>query len=225
MVRTNKCVLWFNPSWQLSTTQPFAHPTSLGEDQKDKSDKVVGWDKNSLIIKRYFLKWYFFLSKKNKKTKTEQKGKAKKNQAVQMKAIAQHQLASAQPFPATPGHQPPLYCWAWGHMLWNILWVTWGQLSWLLLFLTSCAPLAPLCQGERQKRLWCCVSPVKASVCYQHCFATHPKHCPIPATVKNITLSQTQPVQCFFIFLGFAWVVQNRELVNVASHLGYTHCN
>jgi len=34
-------VLWFNPGWQLSTTQPLAHSPTMGwrENQKGKSEK------------------------------------------------------------------------------------------------------------------------------------------------------------------------------------------
>ena len=45
---------WFNPSQQLSTTQPFPpSPSQWGEEEErgKKKVKLVGWDKNSLIIK------------------------------------------------------------------------------------------------------------------------------------------------------------------------------
>ena len=43
--RAARMVLWFNPSWQLSPTQPLAHSSHRwdgGENRKGKSRKLLG---------------------------------------------------------------------------------------------------------------------------------------------------------------------------------------
>jgi len=73
---------------------------------------------------------------------------------IMQNGLLEWQMPSLQMFP--PSSSPSFVGWAWCRMVWNIPLVSWGQLSRLCPFPTTCAPSAHLLVGwgEKQKRLW-----------------------------------------------------------------------
>lgn len=59
------------------------------------------------------------------------------------------------------------YCWAWRYMVWNIPWVSLGQLSWQCPLPAPCPPPAHSLGEQHEK--WEGLDAAKTSVCYQHC--------------------------------------------------------
>ena len=159
-------LLWFNPSWQISTAQLLA-PSGMGERiGRVKVRKLVGWDKDSL---------------KRGKAKAVHTSKAKPgiHSPLPMgRQVFSHLQESRAPsrvmgswedkhhnskHPSLPSSSPSFIGWAWRHIAWNIPWVSWGQLSQLCPLPTPCAP--PACSlvawGEEQKSPWRCASTVQ----------------------------------------------------------------
>ena len=87
---------------------------------------------------------------------------------------------------------PSFICWAWHHMVWNIPWVSWGQLFWLCPLPTSCAPPASLLVGWGEKKERPCLSVSPAQQELKHpcvintVYSTNPKHSPTLATMEKI---------------------------------------
>lgn len=83
--------------------------------------------------------------------------KFQEKQSMQMKTVAYHELTDAQSLSSSPWTVFPLIiCWVWLSMVWDIPWVTWGQLSPVLSSLSFLYPPSPVLvgRGEKLKNPW-----------------------------------------------------------------------
>lgn len=93
-------------------------------------------------------------------------------------------------------------CWAQCHMAQNIHLISWGQLSQLCPYSTSCSPPSYLLgaqSGKKKSALTLCVhcsAIAKTSVCYQHCLVANPKHSTILAAVNKVNSIQARSTMC-----------------------------
>ena len=153
-------VSWFNPSRQLSTTQPLAHcPPTPGMRERIRKKKLVSWDKDSLIGQKGMKNND---NDNNNMTIVILKELNYTKQVVH-NVIAHHLLTDAQLVPeprSTPPSQlPQCIYWAWCHMVWNIPLASLGQLSWLCPIPASRAPPAFLLAGHKKlKNPWLSVN-------------------------------------------------------------------
>ena len=157
---------WFNPIWQLDTTQPLAHsPLGAIGDRTGRVElrKLVEWDKNGLIGKakaahasKAKQRIHSLLPISRQVFRHLQQSRAPAHGTVTWEDRHQH---SENPF-----LPPALHCWAWRHVAWDIPLVNWGQLSQPCPLPTSWAPPACSLVGwcERQRMCW---------TLYKHCSA------------------------------------------------------
>lgn len=82
---------------------------------------------------------------------------------------------------SVPSSSPHFTCWAWCHMVWNIPLIIWGHLSWLRLLPASQIPPVSSLTWQYQN-----ISVIHAL------FTTNPKHSPMSATEKKLTLPQAK---------------------------------
>jgi len=72
-------------------------------------------------------------------------------------AVAHHPLANAKPDSEQrsrrPAKSPQFIWWAWCCTVWNILWASLGQLSWLCSLPAPCAPSHLVNHGTLKKAL------------------------------------------------------------------------
>lgn len=94
--------------------------------------------------------------------------------------------------PAFPS--PSFLCWAWHQMVWDIPWVSWGQLFWLCPLSSPCAPRPPHWWGKEQNKPWLSVSTAQQP--WKHLCSQHKSKMNTHQLLwRKLTLPQPKPAQ------------------------------
>ena len=160
---------------------PQAHPAPGGKEgriRRVKMRKIMGWDKDSLTGKA-------------KATHTSKAKQGIHSPLPTSRQVFRHLQESRAPSciavtwedrrshselpPSLSPSSPSFYCWAPSHAVWDIPFLSWGQLSQLCPLPTSCAPTACslVGQSEKQKKILAlckhCSAIAQTYLFYQNC--------------------------------------------------------